>query len=146
MKGSDFKRMMDKWGFFFGVCNLLLSAFILGTGNLEYLSFFHTFTTLFQCTVRWYRFSQQKWEFYMYDFCYFANLTIIVFVQFYRKSEIFFIISYCISHGPLLWAVVLYSNSLVFHSHTKLFYFDIQIANFVYTFISQYCNVFFEMA
>ena len=57
----------------------------------------------------------------MFDFCYFANLTIILFIQVFPYSEILFLILFGISNGSLLWAVVLYNNSLVFHSHTKKF-------------------------
>jgi hypothetical protein len=118
LKTSDFKRSCDKLGFFFGVINLLICAFLIGY-NKNYFYIFHTLNIFVNLTVRTYRFTVKKWGFFMFDFCYYANYTVLAQLWFYPKNELLFMISFCISTGPLLWAVLLYRNSLVFHSHTK---------------------------
>lgn len=52
----------------------------------------------------------------VYDFCYFVNLLTLVYLWIFPSSKILFAVCYNFSHGPVALAIVLWRNSLVFHS------------------------------
>lgn len=58
------------------------------------------------------------WTFHA-DFCYWANLLLWVYLVFFPSNKKLFTVAYAIAHGPLAWAVMLFQNSLVFHSLDK---------------------------
>lgn len=66
-------------------------------------------------------FCQQNYQYYMLDWCYFANLLVLVYLWTPLRSDPrVFTVVFCISHGPLPWAVYLFRNSLVFHSLDRI--------------------------
>ena len=52
----------------------------------------------------------------VYDLCYFVNLLTLTYIWIFPSSKILFIVCYVLSHGPVALAIVLWKNSLVFHS------------------------------
>jgi hypothetical protein len=52
----------------------------------------------------------------VYDLCYFVNLLTLTYIWIFPSSKILFIVCYMLSHGPVALAIVLWKNSLVFHS------------------------------
>jgi hypothetical protein len=57
----------------------------------------------------------RKWIFWMLDWCYFANLTVIYYVLFEPKNVALFRTSFLFSFGCLGLAIATFRNSLVFH-------------------------------
>lgn len=53
------------------------------------------------------------------DFCYWANLLLWIYLVFLPSNKQLFTVVYAVAHGPLAWAVMLFNNSLVFHSLDK---------------------------
>lgn len=52
--------------------------------------------------------------------CYFVNLALLVFMWAFPTSPEYFQMVFALTHGPLLVAVILFHNSLVFHSVDKI--------------------------
>jgi len=56
----------------------------------------------------------------LYDFCYFANLLVLLFLHVFPHSRALFLVAFSFSLGPLAWAIPTWRNSLVFHSLDKM--------------------------
>ena len=52
----------------------------------------------------------------VYDLCYYINLLTLIYLWIFPSSKILFSVTYTLCHGPLAFAIVLWKNSLVFHS------------------------------
>ena len=61
-----------------------------------------------------------KSELYMLDFCYFVNLSVATQALFYPSNQEWFEANYVLSTGPICLAIVVWHNSLVFHSLDKV--------------------------
>lgn len=59
-------------------------------------------------------------HYFLFDFCYFANALLLVYIWILPNEPILFSICFLFANGPLAWAVPLWKNSLVFHSLDKL--------------------------
>jgi len=57
-----------------------------------------------------------KQQYFLADFCYWANLLLLVYMWLFPWSETLFAICFALANGPLFIAVALFRNSLVFHS------------------------------
>lgn len=60
---------------------------------------------------------------YILDFCYYANLLFIVYLsQLYDPEyrDTLFKVSFMFANGPIIFAIPLYRNSLVFHSLDRM--------------------------
>lgn len=83
---------------------------------------------------------EKKYHYFLFDFCYYANLLILAYVNFFPKSETLFAICFAFCTGipvvratlglfepqanvfligPLAWSILAWRNSLVFHSLDK---------------------------
>ena len=61
-----------------------------------------------------------RYHYFMLDFCYLANLILIVYLTFYPSSPHLFMMNFVNCTGPLLFSVIMWRNSLVFHSIEKV--------------------------
>ena len=57
-----------------------------------------------------------RWQYFLYDFCYFANASAMMFLWRWKKSATVFRCIFAFANGPVLLAIPLWRNSLVFHS------------------------------
>ena len=73
---------------------------------------------------RFFTYRAEKAHFYMIDFCYFVNLSAILQTLFCGCEGSFcgnwFQMNYILTQGPIATAIVLWGNSLVFHSLDKV--------------------------
>jgi hypothetical protein len=53
---------------------------------------------------------------FLLDFCYYCNLLLLAQLWIWPNEPRLFIVVFCAVNGPLAWAVILFRNSLVFHS------------------------------
>ncbi|XP_046346230.2 glycerophosphocholine acyltransferase 1-like isoform X2 [Haliotis rufescens] len=70
---------------------------------------------LIRCIMYW----LCKWQYFLLDFCYFGNITCYVFIWAFPQQPEFFCVLFALANGPITWALVLFRNSLVFHSFDK---------------------------
>jgi len=65
--------------------------------------------------LKWMYYKSMGWHYYMTDFCYYANTVILIFLNFFPKSDILFKIGFFYSNGSLAIAVGAFRNQMVFH-------------------------------
>ena len=72
--------------------------------------------------LRFYIYFKSKNHYFMLDFCYFGNFLLFAYLWFVpdEDSDWFFMLVFGVTNGPLAWAVIMFHNSLVFHSIDKI--------------------------
>ena len=67
-------------------------------------------------------YSRRGWSLFLYDYCYLANLLLLVhlLVPSARSSATVFKLAWASSFGPLAWATVAWRNSMVWHDLDKV--------------------------
>ena len=122
MKSSKFKRTKDKWGFVFGVISLMVTSFLLGYDPYMYFNFY-IFKIISLVFIRTVRYKAKQMILYLLDFCYYANLIFVIYLtQFYNPlyKDTLFKIAFMFANGPIIFAIPIYRNSLVFHSLDRI--------------------------
>jgi len=119
-KGDEIQvKPADKFSFAFGVLTLILGEYLA----LKHPDLFPPFFTLVMAclvTKRYPEFAAEKCQLFMLDFCYFMNLSTIIQINFYPDNLLWFKANYVLCMGSLLNAMVVWQNSLIFHSMEKL--------------------------
>ena len=113
-------KTRDKAVFTAGVLNVVLLVYF--SGKYPWIMpYFYTIKFPLLMIIRLYSFCQQNAQYYLLDWCYFANLLVLVFLWSpLRTDPNWFTVVFCIAHGNLPWAVWLFRNSLVFHSLERI--------------------------
>lgn len=79
-------------------------------------------------SVRCVTYRQQSWHYFLADLCYFVNVLLLLWLYVFPHSRTLYIAVFCLSNGPILWAILAWRNSLVFHSLDKITSLFIHIA------------------
>eukprot|EP01055_Gregarina_sp_Pseudo9_P001079 Gregarina_sp_Pseudo_9__1078@NODE_1700_length_1385_cov_6_677563_g1576_i0_p1_GENE_NODE_1700_length_1385_cov_6_677563_g1576_i0NODE_1700_length_1385_cov_6_677563_g1576_i0_p1_ORF_typecomplete_len424_score82_94DUF2838/PF10998_8/2_8e37DUF2838/PF10998_8/2_8e02YdjC/PF04794_12/0_27Itfg2/PF15907_5/0_25_NODE_1700_length_1385_cov_6_677563_g1576_i0561327 len=111
--------LRHKVSFFLGVTNVVLAAFTLGrapawTPTLYALDF------LLLVVLRVWIYRRKGWQYFTLDLCYYANALLLAFLFIFPESPILLGGVVALTHGPVLWAILQWRNSLVFHSLDKI--------------------------
>jgi hypothetical protein len=112
-------RTIDKVSFTLGVVGLLVTQFVA----TEYPTSFHVYylaTAPFIFSHRAYQYFVIKYHYFLIDFCYYANAAHFFQILIKPNSALVFKTTFAYANGPILWAIPLWRNSLVFHSHDKV--------------------------
>jgi|TARA_B110000503_G_scaffold43967_1_gene71852 hypothetical protein len=129
-------QTIDKVSFTLGVVGLLVTQFVA----TEFPEFFHLYylaTAPGIFAYRAYQYYSIKYHYFLIDFCYYANA--FHFFQILGGNTFWnirggntsgeygtafgvaiFKMTFAYANGPILWAIPLWRNSLVFHSHDKV--------------------------
>lgn len=83
------------------------------------LPYYYAVSTPILILIRVIMYWKNKWQYFLLDFCYYANILWYSFIWM-PTNEKFFAVVFALSNGPLIWAMVVYRNSLVFHSTDKV--------------------------
>jgi len=135
MKETPQVKMQDKFSFTLGVIVICLSEFlILRMPNLFQYFYFALMSVLI--AWRYYDYSLIKSELFLMDFCYFVNLSVFLQTVFYPNDLAWFKANYVLTQGPICIAIVVWRNSLVFHSLDKLTSF------FLHAFPTMLCHIY----
>ena len=115
----DFVMTIDKISFVTGVLIIMLTeAFLfLCPSRIPIL-----YTTLLipLLLMRYYLYRKDKMHYYMYDFCYYQQLLVLLQIHKFPENEFLFKVNFGLTTGPIAIAVILWRNSLVFHSIDKM--------------------------
>jgi hypothetical protein len=112
----------------------------------------YTIQALFLITLRFFIYKRKSWHYFgkiqiinfdynlyfiflVYDLCYFVNLLTLLYLWIFPSSKILFTVCYTLSHGPLALAIVLWRNSLVFHS--KIFIHINDIYSYIFSLLNR---------
>jgi len=119
MKEVPQVKFVDKLSFTLGVVVIVLSEWIA----LRVPSLFPPFYFLLMGVLlgwRYISYKMDKYQYFMLDFCYYVNMS--VFLQYYLApgNILWFKANYIFAMGPLCSAIIIWRNSLVFHSLDKV--------------------------
>jgi hypothetical protein len=93
----------------------MVYAFILGRDKQPYIAQFHTASILTFVFIRWVEYKTRGSHYFLLDWCYFSNYTIIYYMLFEPKNVYLFRTAFLYALGCLGMAIVTFRNSLVFH-------------------------------
>eukprot|EP00475_Leptophrys_vorax_P042103 TRINITY_DN79436_c0_g1_i1.p1 TRINITY_DN79436_c0_g1~~TRINITY_DN79436_c0_g1_i1.p1 ORF type:complete len:424 (-),score=80.15 TRINITY_DN79436_c0_g1_i1:75-1346(-) len=106
---------MDQIVFTGSIVNLGVMMYWMGQWP-QYFWMWHMVNAVVLISIRWYVFKQDNQHYFLYDFCYWANLYSIVYVTISSQNHIMFQVLFMVSNGPLAWSIPAFSSRAVFHN------------------------------
>lgn len=121
VKQKTAKRTLarDKVTFMAGTVDLWLSAYWLGAWPESFYKLY-TFKAGVLFATRWIVYRYKRWHYYLLDLCYAAQLFLLLQLWIFPLSLRWIKMTFALNCGPLLWSVLAFRNSLVYHSLDKL--------------------------
>jgi hypothetical protein len=108
-------KFLDQVTYTVSLINVMITAYLMGIAP-HYFYIWHTPKAILYTAHRWHTFKKQNQHYLLYDFCYWANALSIVYCWLCPDNAVMFQIIFMVSNGPLAWAVLAFSQSLIFHS------------------------------
>ncbi|CAL1526750.1 unnamed protein product [Lymnaea stagnalis] len=84
------------------------------------LPYYYSITTPFLLILRLIMYWKMKYQYFLLDFCYFANTYWFLYIWLAPDNKEALVVGYAVANGPLIWALLVFRNSLVFHSLDKV--------------------------
>lgn len=112
-------KLRDKLTFASGVLLALISAFWLGSSPSTFYKLY-TLKAIFLFALRFFLYKKSRMHYYLLDFCYYANLVLVVQVWLFNDSCAMEKIMFAFAMGPLAWSILAFRNSMIFHSLDKV--------------------------
>jgi len=119
MKEVPQVKMIDKLSFTFGVLTICGSEW-LALRHADWFPLYYYAIMTMLLVWRLITYSKDKYQLFMLDFCYFVNLSVALQTAFFPTDINWFKANYILCMGPLMFAIIVWKNSLVFHSLDKL--------------------------
>lgn len=111
--------LREKASFIFGVLNIFISGYLIGAFP-EFFYFWYTAQILYFMPIRWYTYKRRGYHYFLADLCYFVNLLLMLSLWVFPSSKRLFLSTYCLGFGNNAVAIIMWRNSLVFHSMDKV--------------------------
>ncbi|KAL2179192.1 uncharacterized protein P884DRAFT_298315 [Thermothelomyces heterothallicus CBS 202.75] len=111
--------LREKISFIFGVMNILVSGYLIG-GLPEWFHLWYTVQILYFMPIRFYTYHKRGYHYFLADLCYFVNLLLLLSIWVFPSSKRLFTAVYCLAFGNNAVAIIMWRNSLVFHSLDKV--------------------------
>ncbi|KAJ4263192.1 hypothetical protein NW762_006814 [Fusarium torreyae] len=109
----------EKVSFIFGVLNIFISGYLIGAYP-EYFHLWYTVQLLYFMPIRYFTYNRRGYHYFLADLCYFTNLLLALSIWVFPGSKRLFTASYCLAFGNNAVAIIMWRNSLVFHSFDKV--------------------------
>jgi hypothetical protein len=109
----------EKVSFVTAVLNIFISGWLIGA-HPEIFHYWYTAQLAYFMPIRWYKYHKIGYHYFLADLCYFVNLLMVLSIWFFPQSKRLFISTYCLCFGNNAVAIVMWRNSLVFHSLDKV--------------------------
>ncbi|KAF5706347.1 hypothetical protein FGLOB1_7506 [Fusarium globosum] len=109
----------EKVSFIFGVMNIFVSGYLIGACP-EYFHLWYTVQLLYFMPIRFFTYHRRGYHYFLADLCYFTNLLLALSIWIFPGSKRLFTASYCLAFGNNAVAIIMWRNSLVFHSFDKV--------------------------
>lgn len=109
----------EKVSFIFGVLNIFLSGYLIGAYP-EHFHLWYTVQLLYFMPIRFFTYRRRGYHYFVADLCYFTNLLLALSIWVFPGSKRLFTASYCLAFGNNAVAIIMWRNSLVFHSFDKV--------------------------
>lgn len=111
--------LREKVSFICGVMNIFLSGYLIGS----YPEWFHVWYTaqlLYFMPIRMVTYHRRGMHYFLADLCYFVNFLLMLSMWVFPGSKRLFTATYCLAFGNNAIAIIMWRNSLVFHSFDKV--------------------------
>jgi hypothetical protein len=109
----------EKISFVTAVLNIFISGWLIGAWP-EFFHIWYTVQLAYFMPIRWYKYHKIGYHYFLADLCYFVNLLMVLSIWFFPQSKRLFISTYCLCFGNNAIAIMMWRNSLVFHSLDKV--------------------------
>ncbi|ETS80821.1 hypothetical protein PFICI_08350 [Pestalotiopsis fici W106-1] len=109
----------EKVSFIFGVMNIFLSGYLIGAYP-EYFHLWYTAQLLYFMPIRFYSYHKRGYHYFLADLCYFVNFLLALAIWAFPSSKRMFVSAFCLAFGNNAVAIIMWRNSLVFHSFDKV--------------------------
>ena len=109
----------EKVSFISAVLNVFISGYLIGAVP-EYFYHWYTAQLLYFMPIRLVTYRKKGQHYFVADLCYFVNLLLFLSIWIAPSSKRLFIAAYCLAFGNNAVAIVMWRNSLVFHSLDKV--------------------------
>ena len=120
MNRAPFVRMLDKILFVIGVLLLIMTTYMVGRYPNDNYYTFHCVAVISLVIFRFYNYKSKGWHYYLFDFCYFANTLMLIFLLGLPKNDILFKVFFIYANGPFGLAIPAFKNSMIFHKIDNL--------------------------
>ena len=111
--------LREKISFICGVMNIFVSGYLIG-GYPEYFHLWYTLQILYFMPIRFYTYHRRGYHYFLADLCYFVNFLLMLSIWIFPSSKRLFTAVYCLAFGNNAVAIIMWRNSLVFHSFDKV--------------------------
>ncbi|KAK3325749.1 hypothetical protein B0H66DRAFT_573549 [Apodospora peruviana] len=111
--------LREKISFICGVMNIFMSGYLIG-GYPEYFHFWYTAQILYFMPIRFFTYHKRGYHYFLADLCYFVNFLLLLSIYVFPNSKRLFTSVYCLAFGNNAVAIIMWRNSLVFHSFDKV--------------------------
>eukprot|EP00878_Enallax_costatus_P012895 GHUV01013465.1.p1 GENE.GHUV01013465.1~~GHUV01013465.1.p1 ORF type:complete len:336 (+),score=54.06 GHUV01013465.1:169-1176(+) len=112
-------QFRDKVAFLLGSCLLWAVAYWLGWSPSTFYKLYSAQVVVL-IAIRWGVYRSKKWHYYMFDFCYYGNLLLLIHLWLLPRNELLSKVTYAFNTGVLTWSVVAFRNSMVYHDLDKV--------------------------
>lgn len=109
----------EKASFIAAVMNIFVSGYLVGL-HPDYFPHWYTAQLLYFMPVRYYTYHKKGYHYFLADLCYFVNILAVLSIWVFPQSKRLFIATYCLIMGNNAIAIIMWRNSLVFHSMDKV--------------------------
>lgn len=109
----------EKISFISAVLNIFISGYLIGAMPERFYWWF-TIQFFYFMPIRFYTYHRKGYHYFLADLCYFVNALALLSIWVFPQSKRLFISSYCLAYGNNAIAIVMWRNSLVFHSFDKV--------------------------
>ncbi|KAM3582979.1 hypothetical protein VKS41_004735 [Umbelopsis sp. WA50703] len=112
-------QLRDKFAFVVGVGNACVSP-VIAARFPDWVPVYYTLQSLYLFPLRIFIYKSRQWHYFIFDLCYYVNALALLYIWGFSSSRFLFISCFCLSNGPVAWAIITWRNSLVFHSLDKV--------------------------
>ena len=111
--------LREKISFICGVMNIFVSGYLIG-GYPQYFHIWYTAQLIYFMPIRFFTYRRIGYHYFLADLCYFTNLLVALSLWVFPSSKRLFTAAYCLAFGNNAVAIIMWRNSLVFHSFDKV--------------------------
>jgi hypothetical protein len=109
----------EKASFIAAVMNIFVSGYLVGL-HPDFLPYWYTAQLVYFMPMRFITYHKKGYHYFLADLCYFVNILVVLSVWVFPQSKRLFIATYCLAFGNNAVAIIMWRNSLVFHSMDKV--------------------------
>jgi hypothetical protein len=109
----------EKVSFIAAVMNIFVSGYLVGL-HPDYFPYWYTGQLFYFMPLRFITYHKKGYHYFLADLCYFVNILVVLSVWIFPQSKRLFIATYCLAYGNNAVAIIMWRNSLVFHSMDKV--------------------------